>query len=286
MTSPFDNEKIKHGSICKDIVKRISRLKVNGVAFFENEYISNVSTFKTIVSKYRKSSGKVLVTRTRKDGIYVKRFESDNSVKEFKEEAVSKKSISNRKLVCGVGINDADYITSKKTESCPFYKRWLCMISRCYSESFSKLRPTYNDVTVCKEWLTFSNFKKWMIVQDWEGKELDKDIIKRGNKIYSPDNCVFVDSDINKLLNQHLAKKGDFKIGVAFHKKANKFVSQCKNGKNINVNLGLFKTEDEAHEAYIDFKSSVLMEVAEQQKDIRIKNGLIGHAQSLQNSIA
>lgn len=50
-------------------------------------------------------------------------------------------------------------------------------------------------VTICDEWLTFSNFRAWVIQQDWVGKCLDKDL-KRG-KQYNPENCCFISTELN-----------------------------------------------------------------------------------------
>ena len=118
------------------------------------------------------------------------------------------------KLVHGVGINDADYITNvtefvvgndgKRRQRvvwrCPFYQKWKGMLERSYSEKFKSKWTTYKDVTVCKEWHLFSNFKSWMETQDWGGKQLDKDVLLQGNKIYCPHACVFVSRQVNMFL--------------------------------------------------------------------------------------
>ena len=94
-----------------------------------------------------------------------------------------------RKLVCGVGINDADYAVvewetigyvngkqnQKRVWECPYYKVWGSMLKRCYSDKYQERYQTYKGCTVSEEWLTFSNFKNWMEKQDWEGKHLDKE---------------------------------------------------------------------------------------------------------------
>lgn len=110
------------------------------------------------------------------------------------------------KLVAGVGINDADYpvvrfgkdVTGKRNREwvCPFYKTWTAMLNRCYREPILK---AYKDTTVCEEWHTFSNFKSWMETQDWEGKELDKDLLTDNNQ-YSPQNCIFISGWLNAYL--------------------------------------------------------------------------------------
>lgn len=118
-----------------------------------------------------------------------------------------------KKLVYGVGLDDADYPVKKDLKViCPFYKRWHNMLQRCYSETYHKKHPTYKDCKVCDEWLTFSNFRAWMLSQDWEGKHLDKDVIAPGNKIYSSEKCMFIPDSINSFFRR--SKKKDAPIGV------------------------------------------------------------------------
>tara|TARA_R110002050_G_scaffold11693_1_gene39168 strand:- start:71 stop:445 length:375 start_codon:yes stop_codon:yes gene_type:complete len=105
-----------------------------------------------------------------------------------------------RKFIHGVATNDADYFTQYKGKTCPYYSRWRKMLERCYSVEWQESKPTYKECSVCNEWLLFSNFKSWMINQDWIGKELDKDIINNGNKTYSPENCAFVSRKVNLLI--------------------------------------------------------------------------------------
>lgn len=176
-----------------------------------------------------------------------------------------------RKLVCGVGINDSKYVTYRKVGDiaykCPFYSKWSAMIERCYSPASRIARPAYNDCTVCDEWLLFSNFKEWMIEQDWKDKELDKDIISQGNKIYSPENCLFVTARVNKLLNKCAAARGKYKLGVSYCKREGKFISRCSDGGENTTHIGYFDNEDDAHEAYKTFKYKVIAKVAEDQDE-------------------
>ena len=119
--------------------------------------------------------------------------------REFTRTKADKTALACRRLVYGVGTNDAWYMIETtaggETYCCGYYQRWVAMLRRCYSKQMHRKFPTYKDCTVCDEWITFSNFRKWMETQDWQGKELDKDILFPGNKHYSPDNCVFVGRD-------------------------------------------------------------------------------------------
>lgn len=190
-----------------------------------------------------------------------------------------------KKLVCGVGVNDADYnvcetiIVNGKQKivwTCPFYVKWAGMLGRCYDPKCWIRSPSYEGCSAVQEWHLFSNFSSWMIQQDWEGKQLDKDILVTGNKIYGPDTCIFVDSKVNTFLIESNASRGDWPIGVIFHKQRGKYMATCRSvetGKQQH--LGLFKTAEEAHSAWLEFKLQQAYILAAQQDDSRVAKALI-----------
>lgn len=195
---------------------------------------------------------------------------------------------STRKLVCGVGVNDADYVTTKvingKTVRCPFYSRWSSMVWRCYGKRALKSKSVYFDCSVCDHWLVFSNFRLWMKQQDWKGKELDKDIIIPGNKVYSPSACAFVCLPLNRLLNGFASPKGDYAHGVHFNNIYKKYVAQIKiNGKRKVI--GQYLTPELAREAYIKVKVKLILSQASKVNDERVCNGLKLHADKLTEEI-
>ena len=125
----------------------------------------------------------------------------------------SKRSLARRCLVYGFGVNDANYIlrivkNNKVIGRCPFYTKWENMLKRCYSSKWHKQYPSYIGCCVCPEWRYFSKFRLWMESQKWEGMELDKDILVKGNRVYGPDTCCFIPQAINSLF--HPAKKKKF----------------------------------------------------------------------------
>lgn len=189
-------------------------------------------------------------------------------MKEFIEVAADNVSLSRRKFVYGVGVNDAWYMTGYRSEEgkqvrCPYYTKWKDTLKRCYSGKFQEKNPTYVGCTVSKEWLLFSNFRKWMEKQDWEGKELDKDLLFKGNKVYSEDTCIFVSKKLNNLLTDCAAAKGNYPQGVSWHKARNKYVAQCNvNGKGNH--LGYSTTEAGAEVAYCTFKADLIMAIADE----------------------
>ena len=194
-----------------------------------------------------------------------------------------------RKLVCGIGINDADYAVvefetivvngkqkQKRTWICPFYQVWANMINRCYSFKTQERQPTYRGCSVTEEWKTFSVFKNWMMTQDWEDKQLDKDLLIEGNKVYGPETCVFVTRIVNKFTNDQGAARGDCLIGVVWHKPAGKFQSRCRNPfTKKGEHLGYFTCELEGHKAWLKRKLELAYELAEIQTDARVAEALI-----------
>jgi len=184
-----------------------------------------------------------------------------------------------KKLVYGVGVNDADYQISprvgKKRAMCKFYSVWSDMIKRCYSEKYHIKRPTYKGCSVCEEWLIFSNFRTWMIEQDWKGKELDKDLLVNGNKVYSPETCVFVDRPLNLFTTDHAKGRGDHPLGV-YVTKNGYIIGQCSDpfSNNRNTRLGVYRTKDEAHQAWKKRKHELACQLADLQTDERVANAL------------
>ena len=195
-----------------------------------------------------------------------------------------------KKLVCGVGINNANYVVKKfetighvdgkkkqkQTWVCPYYKTWKHMLMRCYDAKYQDSRPTYKKCTVSDNWLTLTNFKGWMEKQNWEGLQLDKDLLIEGNKVYSPETCVFVAGVVNSFVNDQRAKRGEWQLGVDWDKRRGKFRSRCRNPfTNRENHLGYFTCEMEAHQAWLKRKLELAHELAAIQTDQRVAKALI-----------
>jgi hypothetical protein len=152
------------------------------------------------------------------------------------------------------------------------------MIKRCYSDKFLSKNKSYVGCEVCDEWLIFSNFKKWMVSQEWENCELDKDIICYGNKVYSPDTCCFIPASLNLLLNTQVKRRGALPLGVSFDNYTGRYKAEFSNGRGRRINLGRFDNVSEAAGAYIKEKCKAICEIAMGQTDTRVKKGLLVHA--------
>lgn len=148
------------------------------------------------------------------------------------------------RLICGVGLVDIE-VSSYDL----IYRRWTSLISRCYNEKSLIKSPTYKDKFVCEEWKRFSNFKAWMEQQDWKGLELDKDILVKGNKIYSPEACAFVPAYVNSSLCLSDRARGNYPIGVVYHKYDRMYRSHIKSF-GVRKGLGSYSTPEEAHLAW------------------------------------
>ena len=185
-----------------------------------------------------------------------------------------------RSLVYGIGINNADYavmsIVNGKQVICPFYRAWYNMLRRCYCEKFQAKNPTYIGCSVFKDWLFFLTFKTWMEKQDWEGKELDKDLLVKGNKVYSPQTCAFVDGATNSFTTDSGAARGDWPLGVYFEKANGKFRSRCSNPfTKKQENLGYFECQNQAHQAWRKRKQELALQLAGLQTDLRVASALM-----------
>lgn len=165
-------------------------------------------------------------------------------------------SSSNKKyfLYGGLGINDLNWEDS----ICVQY--WRSMMSRCYNKSYIKRNNTYVGCTVCDEWHTSSNFKKWFDKNYVEGYELDKDILIKGNKVYSPKTCCFIPKEINHILLRRQNDRGEYPIGVTITDCGNYYVRVYEYGKAYVV--GTFRTKEEAFKAYKIEKESYIKKVA------------------------
>lgn len=184
-----------------------------------------------------------------------------------------------KSLVYGVGVNDADYVVHSIVDGkqfiCPIYQRWHDMLKRCYSEKELERRPSYRECEVAAEWHTFSNFKQWIEQHDWDGNHLDKDMLLRGNKIYSPNTCVLISPKVNTFLNDCSASRGDRLIGSVFVKRSGKFTARCCNPfTKKNEFIGNFTRDIDAHLAWKKRKHELACQLAEMQADPRVAEAL------------
>ena len=185
--------------------------------------------------------------------------------------------------VYGIGVVGTKYPISGGGRNTKEYDLWNGMLRRCYSDALKKKYPTYIDCEVSDKFKSYEYFYEWCNKQigfsnkDWH---LDKDLLVKGNKVYSEDTCVFIPREINLLLIKCDASRGEHLIGVCWNKKDNAFIAHVGKSKGKREYLGFFKTEIEAFNAYKEAKESFIKEQANKWKgqiDYRAYNALMNY---------
>ncbi|PMG45652.1 hypothetical protein BCU90_17460 [Vibrio lentus] len=196
------------------------------------------------------------------------------------------KTYSHRRPIHGVGINDANYHTTK----CPYYIKWAKLMERCYSEAYHRRKPSYREVTVCDEWHVFSSFRGWCIEQEKEvgdisKLELDKDLLSNGSKVYSPSTCCFLPKKVNMFIQAQ--PRGKTLMGVVIKK--NRFGAYCNDTlRSKRIYVGSHLTELRAFQAYILKKVELAREIAYHTDLVpqrHVKDALAIFHPNLRNSI-
>ena len=139
-------------------------------------------------------------------------------------------------------------------------KIWHRMLDRCYSPYYQKRNPSYIGCRVCDEWLLFSNFYKWVLspLSGYKkGYHLDKDILVKGNKVYGPETCCFVPSEINEMFT-HTNKK--LRKGYVIVKNNKFYVRVYQGGKYLRGKV--FEDENDALKFYKDTKEYNIKNIA------------------------
>lgn len=169
--------------------------------------------------------------------------------------------------VVGVGYLGRSTIGEEKDWEA--YFSWSSMLNRCYNKK-NKEYKNYGGrgVYVCDEWLNFNTFQKWYYENKWDecATQIDKDILTKNNKVYSPKECCVVDQRINCLFTKRTLGRGCLPIGVNYNERLQKYTSQCsiENGKLKHI--GCFETEKQAFLEYKRFKETNIRRVADEYK--------------------
>ena len=166
---------------------------------------------------------------------------------------------------CGVGyLGEGKYKTRENGKNKKEFNIWHHMLRRCYDPKYQEKHPTYKDCKVENYLLNFQNMHEWIDENYYEipGEEmcLDKDILCKGNKIYSRETCIFVPQRINKLFTKSDKARGKNPIGVIELPSGNYRV-QCNDENGVPVKLGTYRTKEEAFQVYKQYKEKVIKEV-------------------------
>lgn len=218
------------------------------------EINKNFQGLKMKIIEYRKA---IDLTVQFEDGTIVKKA----AYKEFSNGAIKN---LNYPSIFGVGyIGEGEYKAWGVDKLTKQYTTWFGMLSRCYNENNRHKAPTYKDVSVWKEWYSFQVFAKWFDENYVDGCHLDKDLLSKGNRLYSPETCCFLPQEINALFTRSTIR--DLPTGV-YYLRGSYQASTPKSDRTTY--LGFFKTIEEAFQAYKTAREKYIKEVADEWKDL------------------
>ena len=172
-------------------------------------------------------------------------------------------------------LGEGKYNTKENGKKTKCYKIWVNMLRRCYDEKYHERQSTYIGCKVSERFLNFQNFGEWdndnYYEIEGERMELDKDILVKHNKIYSPETCIYVPQRINKLFTKSNKTRGDLPIGVSSCKNGKYRVNCCllnlETGKSESIYLGLYDIPEQAFEVYKYYKEKNIKQVADYYKN-------------------
>jgi hypothetical protein len=214
--------------------------------------------------------GDVVVVEYINSSLVKIRFINTNHVKEEYLSSVSSGCVRDDSIpsTCGVGYIDIEGASIGKNMT-SWYSAWNAMITRCYNENLRHRHTSYKDCYVSEEWLYLSNFKDWCEKQigfNKEGFHLDKDVLAKGKKVYSPETCCFIPKDINCALTNNKSVRGQFPQGVIYNCTKTRYRARIQRG-NKWESLGTYDTPEEAFYAYKPVKETYIKSLAEKWKD-------------------
>ena len=180
----------------------------------------------------------------------------------------------------GIGyLGEGKYKCKENGKKTRAYSTWNSMLQRCYDKKYHRKEPTYKDCEVSEEWHNFENYAKWYYDNYYEVEgetmELDKDILFKHNKIYSPETCIFVPKTINSLFVKRQNSRGESVIGTT--PKNGRYQVQCniinpKTSKSKKEYLGICDTQEKAFEIYKYYKERNIKEIADYYKSLIPQN--------------
>ena len=171
--------------------------------------------------------------------------------------------------VFGVGMLGSKYPAWENGKATKEYATWKRILQRCFDKNYQEKQPTYKNAVCCEEWLLYDNFYEWLHKQKnfkkWLNNErwaLDKDILIKGNKVYSPETCCLVPQNVNSLFTKCNIARGDTFIGV--HEQEGKFLALCNNPLiNKQEYLGSYSIQEQAFQIYKEHKENIIKQVAQ-----------------------
>lgn len=184
----------------------------------------------------------------------------------------------------GVGYyGDGPYSATINGMNTKEYSVWSDMLQRVYDPRVQVKKPFYMGSTVDARWHNFQVFADWYSNNpfNYPDYQIDKDILIRGNKVYSPETCCLVPNVINTQFRDMSSYMVDNGLPVGVYPSANGKRYRAIHGP---VKLGTHDTIERAREVYLNYRRRYLYELARQylnRVDIRVIYTLLETANSL-----
>lgn len=144
---------------------------------------------------------------------------------------------------------------------------WTGLKNRIRARGEVQLRePSYTGCSTT--FLCFQDFCEWCQTQVGyaDGYQLDKDLLYKGNKVYSPEYCVFLPSEINKLLVSPKKCRGELPLGVSQPKIGGSYRATFTiSGKTAHI--GMYSNPESAFNAYKCEKEKHIKQQANKWRD-------------------
>lgn len=160
--------------------------------------------------------------------------------------------------VHGVGFTGVGKHKQKECgKNTPALIPWKKMLERCYSKKSLEKYPNYLGCSVSEEWHNFQNFAEWYYSQPFWDKmpspQVDKDLLVKGNREYSPDKCLLLPRQVNNLFIRRHKTVGGLPIGVTKKRDDGRYYASVSTF-NESIKLGVFFSPESAFYAYKEAK--------------------------------
>lgn len=187
-----------------------------------------------------------------------------------------------RSLIYGVGENDVMIPEFTRTRT---WRTWVGIIRRTDNRDpvWLKDKPTYKDCTLDSRWFKLSTFKEWVEKwDDYQNKEVDKDLLIPNNKLYGPDTCLMVRPIVNSWFMPNLGNN-DLPRGVSWNtgwkkgKSPKPYRVQITPIEGKRTHLGLYSTIEEAIVVYERARKEQIQILIDTETDPKVKKAMVEH---------
>lgn len=193
------------------------------------------------------------------------KFVDSGVTKVTRSELIRKGIVEDVTLPCRFGYGFMGEGPFNSTENKKEHVHWKGLLERSYCIKFAIKSPSYSGVYTTAKWHNFQNFAEWCQTATGfgnKGWELDKDLLIKGNRVYSPETCVFLPYEINGLIVKG-TRKSELPIGVT--KSEYGYRAYCSDrGKTLSKRS---TSLEECFEWYKETKENIIKSMADEYKN-------------------